>query len=98
MIYTIDEIKRKSIPIAKEYGIDSLSLFGSYARGEAKEDSDLDFYFDDGDLNGLIQYFSLVHRLEDVFNCHVDLVSTGINNKKFLDEIKKDGVLLYEKR
>lgn len=44
MIYTIDEIKRKSVPIVKEYGIDSLSLFGSYARGEAKEVSDLNFF------------------------------------------------------
>ena len=35
MPYTIDEIKTKAIPIAIYYGVDSLSLFGSYARGEA---------------------------------------------------------------
>ena len=45
MVYTIDEIKRISVPIAKEYGVNSLSLFGSYARCEANEDSDIDFFF-----------------------------------------------------
>ena len=44
MIYTIEEIKQKAIPIAQEYGVDSMSLFGSYARGEASEDSDLDLF------------------------------------------------------
>ena len=48
-------------------GIDSFSLFGSYARDEATEDSDLDFVMDDGDLKGL-QYVSLVLDLEDEFN------------------------------
>ena len=32
MVYTIEEIKRISVPIAKSYGVNSLSLFGSYAR------------------------------------------------------------------
>ncbi len=41
MSYTIDEIKNKTIPIAKAYGISRMSLFGSYARGEAKENSDV---------------------------------------------------------
>ena len=51
---TIEEIKQKAIPIAQEYGVDSMSLFGSYARGEASEDSDLDFFIDRGDIKGLL--------------------------------------------
>ena len=57
MIYTIEEIKQKAIPIAQEYGVDSMSLFGSYARGEASEDSDLDFFIDRGDIKGLLDLF-----------------------------------------
>ncbi len=41
MSYTIGEIKDKTIPIAKAYGISRMSLFGSYARGEAKDNSDV---------------------------------------------------------
>ena len=97
MVFTIDDIKRRTIPIVIKYGINSFSLFGSYARDEANEDSDLDFVMDDGDLKGL-QYVSLVQDLEDEFNCHVDVVSKGSSNKKFLNKIKNDEVLLYERK
>ena len=62
MIYTIEEIKEKTIPIAKKYGIDSMSLFGSYARGEATENSDVDFYIDKGDIKGLLDYIGFGWR------------------------------------
>ncbi len=97
MIYTIDEIKKIAIPIAKSFNLDSLSLFGSYARGEATENSDIDFYFDNGGLRGLLQHAALINAFEDAYGCSVDAVSTGINNKEFIERIKKEGVLLYEK-
>ena len=96
MVFTIADIKRRVIPIVIKYDIDSFSLFGSYARDEATEDSDLDFVMDGGDLKGL-QYISLVLDLEDEFNCHVDVVSKGSSNKKFLNAIKDDKVLLYKR-
>ncbi len=96
MTYTIDEIKKLAIPLASEYKIKSLSLFGSYSKGEANEDSDLDFVMDKGDLKG-IEYFSLLDKLEKTFNCHVDLISKGSSNKKFLKSIEKDEVLIYER-
>lgn len=98
MIYSIDEIKRGIIPIVCEYGINSISLFGSYAKGVANEGSDLDFVMDKGELRGLIQYISLVNDLEKEFGCHADLISKGSSNKKFLNRIKKDEVLLYERK
>lgn len=98
MIYTIEEIKNKIAPIARDYGINSISLFGSYAKGKANENSDLDFIMDKGELTGLIQYISLVNALEKEFNCHVDLISKGSSNKKFLVSIENDEVLLYERK
>ncbi|MBE6489399.1 MAG: nucleotidyltransferase [Methanobrevibacter sp.] len=97
MVFTIDDIRKRIIPIVMKYGINSFSLFGSYARGEATDDSDLDFVMDDGDLKGL-QYVSLVMDLEDEFNCHVDVVSKGSSNKNFLNKIKNEEVLLYERK
>ena len=98
MIYSIDEIKKRVIPIVCEYGINSISLFRSYAKGNANDSSDLDFVMDKGELRGLIQYISLVNDLEKEFGCHVDLISKGSSNKKFLNRIKKDEVLLYERK
>ncbi len=93
--YTIEEIKEKAVPIAKKYGVKTLWLFGSYARGEADAESDVDFIIDRGRIVG-IEYFGFVLDLEEIFKCHVDVVSTGISDKEFLAEIKNDEVLLYE--
>ena len=97
MIYSIEEIKQKAIPLAQKYGVDSMSLFGSYARGEAREDSDLDFLINRGNIKGLLDYMGFIEDLKEIFNCHVDVVSTGIEDKTFLATIKKDEVLIYEK-
>ena len=72
-VYTLEEIKAKAIPIAKKYGVKKLSLFGSYARGEADEKSDLDFLYDGGNFSGW-GYFEFVYDLESEFKCHIDLV------------------------
>ena len=97
MVFTIEDIKKRLIPIVIKYGINTFSLFGSYARGEATEDSDLDFVMDKGDLRGL-QYVSLVQDLEDEFDCHVDVISKGSSNKKFLEAVSKEEVLLYGRK
>jgi len=96
MVYTIDEIRSIVIPIVKEYGVAKISLFGSYAKGNASEESDLDFIMDKGDLVGL-QYFSLLKKLENAFDCDIDLITNGFSNKDFLNKIHKEEVLLYER-
>ncbi len=42
--FVVKEIKNRTNPIAKAYGIGRMGLFGAYARGEAKDDSDVDLY------------------------------------------------------
>ena len=93
-VYTIEEIKSKAIPIAKKYGVKKLSLFGSYARGDANKHSDIDFFYDGGNFSGF-GYFAFIDDLEKEFKCHVDLVSGGIKDKNFLAEIQNDEVILY---
>lgn len=96
MRYTINEIKDITIPVAKAYGIERVSLFGSYARGEAKDNSDVDLYIERGRLKSLLQYFAFIDELENALHCHVDVVTTGIEDKQFLSAIMKEGILLYE--
>lgn len=96
MRFTINEIKNKTNPIAKAYGIGRMSLFGSYARGEATDDSDVDLYIERGKLKSLLQYFAFIDELENALDCHVDVVTTGIEDKTFLSKIMQEGVLLYE--
>ena len=98
-MYTIETIREKVIPIAKKYGVKKISLFGSYARGDADEQSDIDFLFDGGEgkIRSLFTYCDFVNDLEEEFKCHVDAVSEGISDQNFLTEIKNDEVILYER-
>ena len=96
-MFTMDAIKQTAIPIAKKFDIKALYLFGSYARHEETEDSDLDFLIDKGGLESLFQYIDFVQHLEDAFDCHVDVVTTTIEDKEFLEHIEKESVKLYER-
>ena len=49
-IYSLKEIKRIIKPILNKYGINDIYLFGSYARGEAKSNSDIDIFCDKGNI------------------------------------------------
>ncbi len=98
MPYTIEEIKTKAIPIAIRYGVEELSLFGSYARGDADEKSDLDFLVRKGRMKGLLAYCGMIADLEDTFRCHVDLVmKNAIKDEVFLKEVDRDEVKIYER-
>jgi len=97
-MYSIAEIKEKITPVAKTYRVERVYLFGSYARGEATEKSDLDFRIDKGKLIG-IQYFGFLNDMETVLNMPIDMVTTNSLEKKFLESIQKEGeVLLYENK
>ena len=97
MVYTIQTIKQLAIPIARRYGVETLSLFGSYARGEADESSDIDFLLGKGKIRGLLDYCSMINDLEETFQRHVDMVErSAVKDAEFLREIERDEVLLYE--
>jgi len=97
-MFTYDEICTLATPIARKHGIKSLSLFGSYARGDADESSDVDFLFDDGGaIDSLWGYAGLVLDLEQAFGTHVDLVSTESEDRDFIARVQKDCRLIYER-
>ena len=92
---TIDEIKLAVAKVGKKYGIKNAYLFGSYARGEANEDSDVDVIIDRGDMRGLIQLSGFRIDLSNELNSEVDVVTTLGVDPRFYDLIKKDRVLVY---
>ena len=97
-IFTIKDIEALVKPIAEKYRVKEVYLFGSYARGDADEKSDLDFLIRKGDMKGLLSYCGMIADLEDIFHCHVDLVmKNAIKDQKFYEEIERDEVKLYER-
>ena len=100
---TINEIKKIVSEVAEQYGAERVYLFGSYARGEERHDSDIDLHVFEGDIRGFKMggfYADLEERLDN----KIDLVigelkennrvryKTTINSHILAEEI-----LLYER-
>lgn len=96
-MYTIESLKSILGPIAKRHGVKKLSVFGSVARGEATDESDVDLLADVPDGWGLFALSGLYGDIEDALACPVDLVTTGIDDAQLLANIRKDEVILYER-
>lgn len=103
-IYTVDEIKNIVVPIAKRHRVSKMYLFGSYARGEADNNSDIDLHIDAENITNLFVLGSLYDDLETALDKSLDLVTTqalrqNINDpltRKFIKGMRKDEQLLYE--
>lgn len=93
--YSIEELRRIISPIAQQHGVESVSLFGSYSRGTASADSDVDLKIEKGQLRSLFQLCGFRLAVEDALKLPVDLVTSESSDQGFLDMIKKDEVLLY---
>lgn len=76
----------------KRYPIKSLAIFGSYARNEQREDSDLDLIVEFNDTIGS-KFIQLGDELEDYIGFRVDLVSRGGIKDRYFQSIKSD--LIY---
>ena len=90
---TIQQIVSK---YAEAYGADRVVLFGSYARGDMTENSDIDLLIDKGSIRGL-KFASLLCDLEEALGKPVDLISVRGADEEFLNAVHKDEVLLYER-
>lgn len=107
-MYTIEEIKQKIIPVAKAHNLKAVYLIGSYARGEATADRDIDLLFDGegSDITSLVKASSMYADIRELFNVPVDLVSiTALQNPRmqktsfiFIRNIERDKVKIYDRK
>lgn len=72
-ILKILESQKKELE--KKYLISEMGLFGSYARGDYNEYSDIDILVDFDDRIDGFDYIKIAHHLEDAFKQKIDLVS-----------------------
>ena len=91
-VLAFDSIKLLVLPVAKRNALNSISLFGSYARNEAKPESDIDLLIDGGDYSGLFGFMDLKEQFEKALGKKVDLIS-----RTALDENKSDSGLLFKR-
>ena len=94
----IAEISEQTRPIFQKYGIKHASVFGSFARGEAREDSDIDVLFavDPGTFS-LFDLAGMRSDLSETLGRDVDLVSERAVVPRFRDFIYRDLRVIYER-
>lgn len=96
-IYSIEEIQNRVSPIAIRYGVERVYLFGSYAKGCATAESDVDLRIDKGALRGLFALSGMRLDICDALSKDVDLLTTNSLDDNFRNRIQGDEVLIYER-
>ncbi len=94
-VLTIEVIKEVCKRVFDEYPVEYCYLFGSYAKGKAKETSDVDLLIAT-EITGL-KFFGLVEALRTGFRKKVDVLNQLQlkDNSDLLQEILNDGVRIY---
>ena len=92
-ILTIKEIRRRIKPVMEKHHIKDVYLFGSYSRGEANANSDVDIYCSSGDIKTLLDEAGFVDELEEALDKKVDVVFIGSEMHDFFrQQIEEDKI------
>ena len=105
MVYSVNELTEIIRPIAEKYGLKAVFLFGSYARGEATENSDIDLLVDTTgtQIKSLLALGALYHDLEEALKKEIDLITVSALEQRvqmpsevsFRENVKRERVELY---
>lgn len=103
-VYQFQDLKMILAPIFRQHGVQKAFLFGSYARGEATESSDVDLKIDGGAIKSMFGLGALYEDLTAALKKPVDLVTTSAleheanadRTKRFRTSIQEDERLIYE--
>ena len=108
MVMTMNDIKERVKPIAERYEIPVIYVFGSYARDEAKESSDIDFLVGTTGLPEKYRwsvYSDFFDELKEAVEHEIDLVELEAfeqpidseYQKEFYDTMMKEKVKVFER-
>jgi len=93
---TVDDIRENISPYIQEYGIKKVGVFGSYARGQTKEASDIDLVFDFEKDFGIIELCRLKLDLEERLGKSVDIIEFSSIDPLIKENVLKEVVMIYE--
>lgn len=88
----ITDIKKKILPLLKEYKIIKAGIFGSFARGEHTKKSDVDILIEIGNWASLSTLISLRQDLKKIIKRKVDLVEYVTIRKELRKQILNDEI------
>ena len=94
---SLNEIRKAVIDAAKHHDVLKVYLFGSYARGEATESSDIDLCLETGPSFSLFSAGDLSNKLEKSLGTSIDMVTERSVFPFVRNSMMQDRVLIYER-
>ena len=95
-VLTLKQIKEKIRPVTAKHGIQNVYIFGSYSRGEATGNSDVDIYCDRGDVDTLWKHSAFEDELAEALGKDVDVITIGSHmEESFREQLEKDMIKLW---
>ena len=99
----IIQIQKLTKPVFEEYGVEKAYVFGSYARGDYNENSDIDIIIVAKNIRSLLIIGTILEALKRVLQKEVDLIEEECFDddemddvdKEFYNTIKKERVKIY---
>lgn len=91
----MDEIINKLVIFLKKYGVKKIEIFGSYARGDAKPESDLDVIVEFEDRKSLLELVGIEQELEDTLGIKVDLLTRASISPYLIEKIGKESMVVF---
>ena len=92
-ILTIKQIKERIKSVMAKHKIENVFLFGSYSRGEANRDSDVDIYCDKGDVNSLWDEAEFIEELKKALEKEVDVVTIGSQMSDYFKQQLEEDII-----
>ena len=82
------------LELAKRHNAPNIRVFGSVARGEASEDSEVDFLIDVSSEQTVFDLIRLIRALSELLECEVDVAQSTVLHPMMRDEVLKEAIPL----
>ncbi len=90
------ELFKKIVTTLERYGAKKIAIFGSYARDEAKPESDIDIIVEFSERKSLLDLVGIEQELSDALGVKADLLTEKSISPYLIDRIKSEMKVIYE--
>lgn len=91
-----NELYEKIINILKQEGVEKIAIFGSFARGEPKPESDIDILVEFKERKSLLDLARIERLISEELGMTVDLLTEKSISPYLVDKIKQEMEIIYQ--
>ena len=91
-----EKLFKKIVSILARYRVKKIAVFGSYARGEAKPESDVDILVEFSERKSLLDLVGIEQELSEALGVKADLLTEKAISPYLIDRIKSEMKVIYE--